>query len=242
MTLTDTHCHLDINWYDEDRPAVLARAAQAGVSRILIPGLTGTSSLDAVLLAESQPSVYAAVGVHPNDARTWNTQTRKALRELASSHKVVAIGEIGLDYYRERASRDWQCHVLSEQLAMAAEKNLPVIIHLREVNDGEDGPATADLMKILEQWVSDLRQPSDGSSIPGVSSGRNLTAERPGVLHSFSGSLDTALEAIRLGFFIGVTGPVTFKNAVRRQEVVTGLPLERQIGRASGRERVSLHV
>jgi TatD DNase family protein len=213
--LTDTHCHLDINWYDEDRLVVLERAARAGVGRILIPGLTGTSSQDAVLLAESQAIIYAAVGVHPNDARTWNTQTRNALRQLAASRKVVAIGEIGLDYYRERAAHDWQQRVLDEQLVMAAELKLPVIIHLREVEDGADGPAAADLMKTLEIWIASLR------------SEKNSLSERPGVLHSFSGSMETAQQAIRLGFYIGVTGPVTFKNAVKRQEVVAGLPLER---------------
>jgi TatD DNase family protein len=215
MTLTDTHCHLDFNWYDDDRQAVLERAAQAGVERILIPGLTGTSSLDAVHLAESQPMLFAAVGVHPNEVRTWNTQTRNALRQLATSRKVVAIGEIGLDYFREHAPHDLQQRVLHEQLAMAADRGLPVIIHLREVDDGENGPATVQLMEILEAWVA------------GLHTAKHPLAERPGVLHSFSGNLDTAEQAMRLGFLIGVTGPVTFKNAARRQEVVRGLPLER---------------
>jgi TatD DNase family protein len=215
MSLTDTHCHLDFNWYDEDRLAVLERAAQAGVDHMLIPGITATSSQDAVLLAESQPELYAAVGVHPNEARTWNTQTHNALRQLARSPKVVAVGEIGLDFYRQSAPRDLQQHVLSEQLDMAADLDLPVILHLREENDGEDGPAATSLIGSLEAWVAGLRT-------------RNSPlADRPGVLHSFSGSLATALRAIQLGFFIGVTGPVTFKNTPRRQEVVASLPPER---------------
>ncbi len=213
--LTDTHCHLDINWYDEDRLQVLTRAEQAGVGRILIPGLTGTSSQDAVLLAESQAILFAAVGVHPNDARTWNTQTRKALKQLASSRKVVSIGEIGLDYYRERAHRELQQHVLGEQLSLAAELRLPVILHLREAEDGMDGPAAGDLMKMLKVWTDDLH------------SNQNPLSDRPGVLHSFSGSLQTAQQAIQMGFYIGITGPVTFKNASQRQMIVGRLPLER---------------
>ncbi len=215
MALTDTHCHLDINWYDEDRQAVLERAVQAGVTRILVPGLTGTSSQDAVRLAEDQAMLFAAVGVHPNEARTWNAQTRNALRQLAASRKVVAIGEIGLDYFREHAPHDLQQRVLTEQLALAADCGYPVIIHLREVHDDENGPATAQLMEILEKWVASLR------------SEKNPLAERPGVLHSFSGDLGTAQQGMHLGFFIGVTGPVTFKNAAKRQEVVRALPLER---------------
>ena len=215
MRLTDTHCHLDFNWYDEDRLAVLERAALAGVERMLIPGITGTSSQDAVLLAESQPGLFAAVGVHPNEARTWNTQTHNALRQLARSPKVVAVGEIGLDFFRQAAPRDLQQHVLSEQLDLAADLNLPVILHLREEGDGEDGPAATSLIQHLEVWVAGLR------------AGNNPLADRPGVLHSFSGSLATAVRAIQLGFFIGVTGPITFKNAPRRQELISSLPPDR---------------
>jgi TatD DNase family protein len=212
--LTDTHCHLDLNWYDEDRLAVIGRAAQSGVGRILVPGLTGTSSRGAVLLAQSQPIIFAAVGIHPNEARTWNTQTYDGLKQLAADRKVVAIGEIGLDYYRQRAPRDLQKRVLGEQLNLAAELQMPVIIHLREEADAQDGPAASDLMQTLEAWVSSLKAE------------KNTLAEHPGVLHSFSGSLKTAERAICLGFFIGVTGPVTFKHAVKRQEVVGKLPLE----------------
>lgn len=212
--LTDTHCHLDIDWYDVDRLAVIERAIRSGVGRILIPGLSGTSSQDAVLLAESQPILYAAVGVHPNDARTWNTQTHNALKQLATNRKVVAVGEIGLDYYHEHATHDLQQRILGEQLSLASELKLPVIIHLREEDDGEDGLAASDLMKILEEWMVGLLT-------------NKVRAERPGVLHSFSGSPDLARQVIRLGFYIGVTGPVTYKNAARRQEMVRGLPLER---------------
>ncbi len=213
MVLTDTHCHLDFDRYDQDRLEVLERARQAGVGRLLVPGLTETSSRNAVDLAESRPEIFAAIGVHPNEAQTWNAQSHLTLERLSASRKVVAIGEIGLDYYRQYASHDQQIDVLKEQLLLAAGLELPVIIHLRDENDAEDGPATCDLMKQLQEWTTTLK--SMGSPL----------ADRPGVLHSFAGSPESARAAINLGFLIGVTGPVTFKNAPRRQEVIAGLPL-----------------
>jgi len=213
--LTDTHCHLDFNWYDDDRPAVIERAVLSGVKRMLIPGITATSSGDAVALAESHPLIFAAIGVHPTEVRTWNTQTRNALRQLAVSRKVVAIGEIGLDYFREGGTHEVQRDILGEELALAGELGLPVILHLREEHDANEGQASLDLLKMLEGWVEGLRSRKDA------------LADRPGVLHSFSGSLPTAQAALGLGFFIGVTGPVTFKNARSRQELVETLPLDR---------------
>jgi TatD DNase family protein len=134
------------------------------------------------------------------------------LRELAKSPKVVAIGEIGLDYYWDTASHDLQQKVLKEQLNLAAELNLPVIIHFREKGDVPDGPCASDLMKILEEWANRFRRE------------KSPLAERPGVLHSFSGSRTTARRAIDLNFYIGVTGPVTYRK--ERQELIASLPLE----------------
>jgi TatD DNase family protein len=128
---------------------------------------------------------------------------------------VVAIGEIGLDYFREGSTRLAQLEILGEQLALACERCLPVLLHLREERDEEVGQASFDLLKILKGWVEGLRSRQDP------------LAERPGVLHSFSGSLATAREALALGFFIGVTGPVTFKNAGARRELVAAMPLDR---------------
>lgn len=213
--LTDTHCHLDFNWYDDDRPAVIERAVLNGVNRMLIPGITATSSGDAVALAESHPMIFAAVGVHPTEVRTWNTQTRNALRQLSTSRKVVAIGEIGLDYFRQGVAHEAQRDILGEQLTLAGELGLPVILHLREEQDADEGRASLDLLRLLEGWVEGLRAQKDP------------LADRPGVLHSFSGSLLTAQTALGLGFFIGVTGPVTFKNARTRQALVKSLPLDR---------------
>src|SRR5687767_10139090 len=215
MQLTDTHCHLDLEKFDADRQAVIERALAIGVTRILIPGITLKSSHTIVHLAGSHPNLFAAVGVHPDEALTWDPQTIPALRELAADLKVVAIGEIGLDYYWDTAPHDYQQMVLKAQLDLAAELQLPVLIHLREKEDAPDGDCARDLLRILEEWAGRLRQE------------KSPLAERPGVLHSFSGSAQTAQKAIDLNFYIGVTGPLTFKKAQTRQEIITSLPMER---------------
>jgi TatD DNase family protein len=214
MALTDTHCHLDLHQFDEDRAAVIERAEKAGLVRILIPAISVTSSLSTIKLAESHPMLYAAIGVQPNESLTWDNASIAALRELATDPKVVAIGEIGLDYYWESAPHDHQQRVLHAQLDLAAELELPVVIHLREKDDAAEGPCFEDAMSILEEWVA------------GLGADKEALRTNPGVLHSFSGSLATAQRAIGLNFCIGVTGPVTFKNAPRKQEMFSKLPLE----------------
>ncbi len=215
MYLTDTHCHLDLEKFDADRDAVIERALAAGVTHILIPGITLKSSHEIVKLVGSRPGLFAAVGIHPDEALTWDPQTVPALRELASDLKVVAIGEIGLDYYWDTAPHDYQQMALRAQLDLAAELQLPVVIHLREKEDAPDGDCAQDLIRILEEWAGRLRTE------------KNPLADRPGVLHSFSGSLQTAQQAIALKFYIGATGPLTFKNAEKRQEIIASVPMER---------------
>jgi len=204
--LVDTHCHLDFESFDDDREAVLARAQEAGVLRMINPGIDLASSQAALRLAERYPSVYAAVGVHPNDAAGWDDASLEELRALAGRDKVLAIGEIGLDYYRDTTPRDLQKRIFKEQLDLAAEMGLPVIIHNRE--------ATDDLLEILEDWHKKL----ENSSL--------ALSARPGVLHSYSGDATQARRAISLGFRIGFTGPVTFRNAPDLQEVAAELSLE----------------
>lgn len=207
--LADTHCHLNFAAFDGDRAQVLARAWEAGVERLLNPGIDLISSQDAVELAGSNSQVYAAVGVHPNSALTWEGDTQAQLRTLATSPKVVAIGEIGLDYYRDRAPRELQRLVFQEQIDLASELGLPVIIHNRQ--------ATEDTFKILVDWHAGL-----------VAAGSSL-AERPGVLHSYSDREEPALRAIDMGFYIGFSGPVTFHNARDLQRVAGALPLDRML-------------
>jgi TatD DNase family protein len=223
--LTDTHCHLDLEKFDADRNEVIRRAELAGISRILIPGLTVASSRNVVQLAYTHPLLFAAVGVHPNDASTWDGQTISSLKQLISppskpalpgkEGKVVAIGEIGLDYYWKTSTSKDQIDILKLQLALALEFHLPVVLHCREEGDIEYGTCAEDLINILEEWITNLEKVN------------HPLLERPGVLHSFSGSLEFAQNAIKLGFFIGITGPITYKNAENRRQVTAGLPLER---------------
>ncbi len=216
MNLTDTHCHLDFDRFDADRPEVITRAQAAGVARILIPAIDLPSARRAVNLAESDPMLYAAIGVHPNDSLTWDAQTPEALRQLAAaSMKTVAIGEIGLDYYWDTAPHKHQRAVLQAQLELAAELQLPVIIHIREKGDADHGPCAGDVLSMLGDWVHRLRV--EGSAL----------AARPGVLHSFSGNIPTAERALDLNFCIGFTGPVTYKNAESKRQIVAALPLDK---------------
>src|SRR5687767_198211 len=216
--LTDTHCHLDFNKFDQDRDAVIQRAIEIGVTRILIPALELESSRAAIKLAESHPNLFAAVGFHPTDLDTWSESSIKNLRNLvASVDKIVAIGEIGLDYYwvKEPDKRSQQHEVLRQQLKLAQEVNKPVVIHMREENDDWFGQASIDLLEILGEWHNELRTEN------------HPLEERPGVLHSYNGNLETARKAIALNFYIGVTGPVTYKNAEEKRNIIKQLPLDK---------------
>ncbi len=214
MQLTDTHCHLDYNKFYDDRDAVILRANDSGLIRMLVPGLHLRSSTEAVRLAEANPSVYAAVGFHPTDLDEFSEETFQEVKELAGHPKVVAIGEIGIDYYwvKESEKRAFQREALKQQLQFAKEINKPVIIHMREENDVWFGEASQDLLKILEEWQSSLKGPR---------------AEKPGVLHSFNGNLETAQKALALNFYIGITGPVTYKNAEEKRNIIRQLPLNK---------------
>jgi TatD DNase family protein len=195
--MIDTHCHLDFPHFDEDRDEVLERAVKADVTAIINPGTDLESSRRALALTERHDSVYAAVGVHPHDASTLNDQALSELRQLAAHPKVVAVGEIGLDYYRDLSPRAAQRAAFEVQLALAADLDLPVIIHQRE--------SAADVMAALQGWAA--------NGHPGC------------VLHAFSGDQAVADQAISLGFFLGIGGPLTFRNARRLPEIVPHLPL-----------------
>jgi TatD DNase family protein len=228
--LTDTHCHLDFNKFDEDRDAVIQRAIETGVERILIPSMELESSKVVIKLANSHPNLFAAVGFHPTDLDGWNENSVANLQSLMEAEspspygrrargegKILAIGEIGLDYYwvKEPEKQKQQREVLQKHLKLAQEVNLPVIIHMREENDTWFGQASIDLLNILSEWHQEL------------SAQNHPLKEKPGVLHSFNGNLETAQKAMQLNFYIGVTGPVTYKNAEEKRQIIRQLPLER---------------
>jgi TatD DNase family protein len=203
--LVDTHAHLDFRHFDADRQAVLERASAAGVAKILTVGTDVPSSRRAVGLAARHDRVFAAVGIHPHDAKRLNGSALAELRDLAQQPRVVAVGEIGLDFYRDRSPRDVQRKAFLAQLAWSAKLSKPVIIHDRD--------AHSEVMGILEDWAGGLK----GSALEG----------RLGVLHTFSGDRAMAEQAVELGFCISISGPVTYKNADRLADVVRHVPLDR---------------
>jgi TatD DNase family protein len=201
--LADTHCHLSLEQFAEELDDILTRARAAGVDRVLVPGIDIESSRGAVELALKHADVHAAIGIHPHQAAQWNAETEQSLRELAGSQAVVAIGEIGLDFYRDYTPHDVQHRALQGQLALAAELGLPVVVHNRE--------ATQALLELLIEWAAGLDRALQG---------------RVGVLHAFSGDAEDAAEAISAGFYIGVAGPVTFPSADPLRSALAELPTQ----------------
>ncbi len=204
MNLVDTHCHLYFGRYDHDRAEVMRRAREAGVQRVIVPAIDMETCHDAIALAASAPGLFAAVGIHPNSSGNFDGAMIDDLRDLATAPQVVAVGEIGLDYHWDRSPKPTQWRAFEAQLALASALALPVIIHNRE--------ASADLMAILTHWA-----PTAPASLKG----------RLGVLHSFSASGEIAERALELGFYLGFTGPITFKKADDLREIAGRVPIER---------------
>jgi TatD DNase family protein len=195
--LIDTHAHLEWRDFDEDRREVIKRAVDRGVKNIVDVGYSLESSLKALELARSNPGIYAAVGIHPHEASAATPDALESLARLSSDPKVVAIGEIGLDYYRDLSPRHVQVSAFKAQLELASTLDLPVIIHCRE--------AYGDLIKMLREYK----------------------AEVEGIMHCFSGSYETAKQCMALGFYLSFAGPVTYPNAKRLERIVYNLPMER---------------
>ena len=204
----DTHCHLYLEDFAEDLPEVLARAKEAGIGKILVPGIDVDTSVQAIELSRAHPGwLYAAVGIHPNYANGIGFTQIEAVEALlkANTGNIKAVGEIGLDYYRTWASHEDQVFVFHHMLDLAAQYKLPVCIHIRE--------AELDVLEILAKWAESLERKN------------NPLRFRPGVLHSYSGHPDIAQFAIQHHFLLGISGTITFKNAqaLRDQVVKTGI-------------------
>ncbi len=194
--MIDTHAHLQDPAFKPDQDTAIQRALTAGIHYIITVGYDYLSSQAAVTLAQRQAPLFAAVGIHPHDASAWQENTSQVLIDLSRQEKVVAIGETGLDYYRNLSPRDIQKKVFAAQLELARKVSLPVIIHNRDVGEEVFG------------FLKDF---------PGLT----------GVIHCFSGTLFEARKFVDLGWYLGITGSVTFPKAAVLQDVVRDIPLER---------------
>jgi TatD DNase family protein len=198
--LIDTHAHLDSGQFAADREAVIARADENGISHILTIGCDLVSSTASVEIAAAHPTVYAAVGIHPHDAGEADTAGLAELRRLANEPKVVAIGEIGLDFYRDRSPREVQRQSFRQQIRLAREVGLPVIVHDREAHD--------EVLQILRG---------------------ERASEVGGVLHCFSGDIAMARDCLELGFYISFPGTITYPKNEAAREVVRAMPIDQML-------------
>ena len=197
MNLFDTHAHMDDKAFDADREELLRALPEQGIALLMNPGCSLASSRAACHLAEKYDYIYAAVGSHPDAADEVNQETLEAYRMLCKQNsKVKAIGEIGLDYHYEDIPREIQLRAFRDQMALARELNLPVIVHEREAH--EDG------MAVVREFP-----------------------EVTGVFHCYSGSAEMARQLVKLGWYIGFTGVLTFKNARKALEVAQSIDLSR---------------
>ena len=198
MMIIDSHAHLDDSRFDYDRDMIIKNLKNNGIELVINIGADLKTSIASVSLADKYDNIYAAVGVHPHSAKEMDNSTIEILKSFAKRDKVVAIGEIGLDFHYDNSPRDIQRKWFKEQLKLAKEVDLPVIIHTREA---------------AQETFDILKEAQDGSL--------------RGVLHCYSGSVEMALEYIKLGFYISIAGPVTFNNAKVTKEVAKAVPLDK---------------
>lgn len=195
--LFDSHAHLDAKRFDNDREDVIKRAKDSGISYIMNPGADFESSVKSVELASKYDIIYAAVGVHPHDASTMDEMMLKLLKNMTKKPKVMAIGEIGLDFHYDHSPRDIQKKWFREQIRLAKEVNLPIIVHDREANN--------EVMNILNE---------EEAFDTGV------------LMHCYSGSAELARQYVKKGAYISIAGPITFKNARKTVEVVEAISMD----------------
>jgi len=196
--LVDSHAHLDLPEFDDDRNEVIKRAKEGGIDYILTIGINSESCSKAIKLADSYDFIYASIGIHPHDAKDVNENTYAVLKSLANNKKVLAFGEIGLDFYRNLSPKGIQIKRFREQINLANELKLPIIIHNRD--------AHKETLEILKE---------EGAKSLG------------GIIHCFSGDYSMANSCIDMGFYISIPGTITFPKAVELQEIVKKLPLSK---------------
>ncbi|HYA15119.1 MAG TPA: TatD family hydrolase [Syntrophales bacterium] len=195
--LADSHAHLEMNDFDRDRSEVIRRAVEAGIDLIITVGTTLADCRKAISIANTYKNVYAAIGIHPHEVKDIDEATYETIKIISKTDKVVAFGEIGLDFFRNLSPRDVQIRRFEEQLELAGEIGLPIIIHDRDAHQ--------ETLKMLERWKGRHR----------------------GVIHCFSGDYGMAEKCLDMGFFISVTGAITFGKSDKLQEVVKKVPVSR---------------
>lgn len=231
--LFDTHAHLHDPWIGDDLPEVMARAKEAGVEQIVTVGCSLQDSQNALAVAEQYENVWATVGLHPHDAKDWSPELESEFRELAAHERVVAIGEIGLDFFRNLSPHDAQYRAFEAQLALADDLGLPVVIHSRDAHE--------EAYSVLSEWAQSHSPPTppgqmsrEGSSSPLAPRGEMSRSDRGGsarqhpigVIHCFSGDVYLAHRYHDLGFLISFAGPVTYPKNRDLREAAGSLPLE----------------
>ncbi len=198
MNLFDSHCHLENGRFEADLPEVMARMKDAGVNRCILAGSDMETSEQIVQLTKEHDHVYGVVGIHPHDAKTWTDDCAQRIADWTKEERIVGVGEIGLDYYYDHSPRDVQKDVFVKQLLLARELDMPAVFHVRD--------AHGDILDLLRQ---------NRSQLPA------------GVVHCYSGSVESAREYLDMGFYISFAGPITFKNANKLLDVARYVPLDR---------------
>jgi TatD DNase family protein len=202
--LFDTHVHLNSVKYKRDLGEVIQRALEVGVTRMAVVGFDASSNAHAIKLSEQYECIYAVVGIHPSDARSATDASWSLLREQLKHPKVVALGECGFDYYHDTSFNDIQCEVFRKQLEIAKEMKMPIVVHMRDS---------------VEDTYEMLREYGVGLS---------------GVIHCYSGDVEMMHKFLDLGFYIGLDGPVTFKNAHAVHAVAKAVPIDKLVIETDG--------
>ena len=207
LQYVDTHCHLDLAQFDGKIPQIIENARNAGVGRMINPAIHVRSSERIAAICDENPEVYGAVGIHPNDVPFNLDKDLESIAILATKMKIVAIGEIGLDAYHQDIPADLQMQAFYAQLELAAALMYPVIVHSRQTMDSVE--------KILSEWSHHHRSAFNGRYL--------------GVLHAFEGDSACALRMFSQGYLIGLGGPITYKNAEQKRDVIKNLPLDAMV-------------
>ncbi|MFC2056228.1 TatD family hydrolase [Chloroflexota bacterium] len=204
VLVVDTHAHLDMSAFDEDRTEIITRAVDVGVGNIITVGIDLESSKKAIELSKHYAGIYAAVGIHPHDVANIDKTDIKKLSEIATYPGVVAIGETGLDFYRDYSPRETQIQALKWQLALSAEMKLPVIIHCRQAEE--------DLLHLLRSWISDYG---------------DTHRQYQGVIHCFNNDSNTTKEYLNMGFHLSLGAYIGYPTSTETYDVIRSIPKDR---------------